>query len=186
MIKMKKITKRIAAIIASAAMISSFGITVSAKTFPDVPTTHWAYATINSVTDEGIFKGMTDGTFHPDDIITHEEFTTAIINYVCAKLGQGTMPVSQDYEQYITDDKTDNRYWNNRWVSWAQPSLNKAVELGIIGTSGTYTDELKEYYEEAVPKRKTTYSSGETEMVYNDEEGEFWHMVTRCRIWQEI
>ena len=130
---MKKIFKRATALVMSAAIISSFSFTAMATTFPDVPTSHWAYNTINSLTEQGIFKGYTDGTFRPDGMITHEEFTTAVVNYVCDKLGQEVEPVGDGYEQYVTDDKSDARYYANHWTAWAQPYLNKAVELGLIG-----------------------------------------------------
>ncbi len=165
---MKKMIKRVAALVMVAAMTSSFGFTASAKTFPDVPTTHWAYDTINKLTDEGIFKGYTDGTFRPDGMITHEEFTTAVINYVCGKLGQEITPVGEDYEQYVTDDKKDSRYWNNHWTAWAQPYLNKAVELGIIGTTGEYTEQIRGYYTKAFSGCADPNYDGRTLLKFGD------------------
>ena len=109
----------------ASAMIPSFGFTASAKAFPEVPTSHWAYNTINVLTEQCIFKGYTDGTLRHDGMITHEEFTTAVVNYVCGKLGQEVEPVGDGYEQYVTDDKSDTRYYANHWTAWAQPYLGQ-------------------------------------------------------------
>ncbi len=170
---MKRTLKKVIALVMSAAIVSSFGFAASAKTFPDVPTTHWAYDTINTLTEQGIFKGYTDGSFRPDGMITHEEFTTAVINYVCDKLGQEVEPVGEDYEQYVTDDKGDERYWSNHWTAWAQPYLNKAVELGIIGTTGEYTEQIRGYYTNAFPKGyapKTYYPDGTSSEAFDPRE----------------
>ncbi len=148
---MKKIIKKIVSIVTAMAMVSSYAYVASAKSFPDVSTSHWAYDTINKLTDSGVFSGYDDGLFRPDNTITHEEFTTAVVTYVCDKLGQTVTPVSSDYVQVTTDDVNDPQFWTNRWATWAQPYLNKAVELGIIGDSN---DTIRKDYDVAMQNKE--------------------------------
>ena len=58
------------------AMILSFFIPnlASAKSFPDVQTTHWAYKGINYLTEKGIINGTPEGYFKPSDNVTREQF----------------------------------------------------------------------------------------------------------------
>ena len=156
---MKKIIKKMASIVTAMAMVSSYAYVASAKSFPDVPTSHWAYDTINKLTDSGVFSGYDDGLFRPDNTITHEEFTTAVVTYVCDKLGQTVTPVGSDYVQVTTDDLNNPQFWTNRWAAWAQPYLNKAVELGIIGDSN---DTIRKDYDVAMTNPEGLNSPGET------------------------
>ncbi|MDO4563260.1 MAG: S-layer homology domain-containing protein [Clostridia bacterium] len=44
--------------------------------FSDVPSTHWAFDTINTMVRKGLLVGYPDGTFRPDNYITRAEFAT--------------------------------------------------------------------------------------------------------------
>ncbi len=48
---------------------------VMAKTFKDVPSTHWAYASISKITDRGYMLGDLSGKFNPDAYI--DKFSSA-------------------------------------------------------------------------------------------------------------
>lgn len=97
--------------------------TITHADYPDLPKDHWAYDTVMALTETGAFTGYEDGTFRPDENITHEEFLSALVRL----LGIPTTPVGDDYVQVSTDDTSDPQYWSNRWVSWAQPYLNAAL-----------------------------------------------------------
>ena len=97
--------------------------------YPDVPKTHWAYDVISEVTELGALSGYEDGTFRPENKITHEEFTKIL----SSMLDNGIIePSLSDYAPYETSDKTDSRYYLKRWSAWAQPYLNSSLKLSLI------------------------------------------------------
>lgn len=55
------------------------------KSYTDLKKTHWAYNSINTVTNAGLFEGYKDGSFHPDSYITRAEFATVLANYLKLK-----------------------------------------------------------------------------------------------------
>ena len=63
-------------------MLSS-GLTAFAKTFPDVPTSNWAYSDIDELSNKEIIKGMTDGTFKPSSTISNAEIVTLVVRAYC-------------------------------------------------------------------------------------------------------
>lgn len=69
--------KRISLLLAAAMLISIFaGIfaTTSKPTFPDVPTSHWAYASVNRASENGWIAGYSNGKFGPADNVTYDQF----------------------------------------------------------------------------------------------------------------
>jgi hypothetical protein len=46
----------------------------TAASFPDVPSSHWAYSSIMLLAERGVISGYTDGTFKPNDLVTRSEF----------------------------------------------------------------------------------------------------------------
>ncbi len=65
-----------------------------ATDFSDVPSTHWASGWINLATGLGIIKGMGDGTFRPDDPVTHAQALTMLLRAMGYEpaLKKGTWP----------------------------------------------------------------------------------------------
>ena len=45
-------------------------------TFPDVPTTYWAFQYVEALAASGITQGMPDGNFHPRDPVTRAQMAT--------------------------------------------------------------------------------------------------------------
>ena len=45
-------------------------------TFPDVPSTHWAYKEVEYIAKQGVINGVGDGTFNPDGLVSFEEYFT--------------------------------------------------------------------------------------------------------------
>lgn len=69
--------KRISLLLAAVMLISIFaGIfaTTSKPTFPDVPTSHWAYASVNRASENGWIAGYSNGKFGPTDNVTYGQF----------------------------------------------------------------------------------------------------------------
>ena len=54
-------------------------------TFPDVPTSHWAYQEIKEVTSKGLLQGFPDGEFKPNQPVTRAEL--AVILYRLERSG---------------------------------------------------------------------------------------------------
>jgi len=66
-----------------------------AKEFSDVPRSHWAYAAINWLTDQGIMQGYPDGTFRPDDPIKRSDMAVIATRF----FGTGTVrPDTPSYD----------------------------------------------------------------------------------------
>ena len=95
--------------------------TVVLHIFTDVPETHWAHDGIMRITALGGFNGYEDGTFKPDNQITHEEFLTVVMSLT-----------------YRGDINTAPERLNSvNWADWAKPALNAAVDAGIIMAEDT-------------------------------------------------
>lgn len=93
---------------------------IKANKFTDVTTAHWANANIEKIANLGYFSGYEDGTFRPDNQITHEEFIKVIVDFGL--------------------DGTENAPANSasaNWAEWAQPYLNAALNAGIVTADDT-------------------------------------------------
>ena len=60
--------------------------------FPDVSAEHWASGYINIAAKNGIIKGHDDGTFAPDDRVTHAQALTMIIRVTGLEVPDGEWP----------------------------------------------------------------------------------------------
>ncbi len=113
-----------------AAITATAAVTAQAAQFTDIGPDHWAYNSVTKMAERGVFSGYEDGTFRPGQAMTHEEFVKTIVEYVAPN---SVTPKGADYRQVVTDDPTNPQYWTNHWSAWAQPYLDKALELGLIG-----------------------------------------------------
>lgn len=50
-----------------------------AKSYPDLPSTHWAYKQVQALTDEEVLVGYPDGNFKPDETATRAEFAAMVV-----------------------------------------------------------------------------------------------------------
>jgi len=73
---MKKnlITRMLALAMAAVLAVAVIPAAAADKTFPDVPSGHWAAKEIQYAVDHGIVSGYTDGTFGPADSVTTAQF----------------------------------------------------------------------------------------------------------------
>ncbi len=125
---MKRIKKILSFAIAT--ITTATAITAQAAQFTDLSPEHWAYDSVTKMAERGVFHGYEDGTFRPGQAMTHEEFVKTIVEYVAP---YSVTPKGADYQQIVTDDPSNPQYWTNHWAAWAQPYLDKALELGLIG-----------------------------------------------------
>lgn len=117
--------KKILAVVLSVAALAS-ATSALAATYSDVPENAWYSGYVNKISDLKGFAGYEDGTFRPDNQITQEEFVKTVV-----ALTVGEQPEA-------TGENTEpKRSWKNCWDSWAQPYLNKAMEMGLITEEDT-------------------------------------------------
>ena len=50
-----------------------------AKSFSDVPSTHWSYKFVDELSNKGIINGYEDGSFKPDGNVTKAEFIKLVM-----------------------------------------------------------------------------------------------------------
>jgi molybdate transport system substrate-binding protein len=93
-------------------MVFSLASTALAKTFSDVPASHWAYAVINDLSDNKILNGYTDGTFKPAATMSNAEFTALITRAYCTLNGlelPGAGTVDQKWYEPAFDEAAANK-----------------------------------------------------------------------------
>ena len=83
--------------------------------FADLEASHWAYNSVQELVKKGIVKGYEDGSFHPDDSITREEFVKVIVEAFSMQPETGELP--------FRDVRKDD---------WSYPYLCTAVKNGLI------------------------------------------------------
>lgn len=88
-----------------------------AKSYSDLPTTHWAYKQIQTLTDEEVLVGYPDGNFKPDESATRAEFTTMVIK----ALHQDKAPLKQTFE-----------FKDVPYKYWAFNTIQRAINLDLI------------------------------------------------------
>ncbi len=79
------------------------------KQFSDVPSTHWAYASISKAAKQGLVNGNPDGTFGPDEHVTRAQFVTMLWNL--------TGKPETDAKTAFTD--VPSNYWGAKQIAWA-------------------------------------------------------------------
>lgn len=83
-------------------------------TFTDVPSSHWAYDSISQMVQRGVINGYTDGTFHPDRIVTRSELAKIMV------LAAGINPRSTSNSSFSDIVPSD---WFSAYVEAAKPYL---------------------------------------------------------------
>ncbi len=93
----------------------------SAVAFPDVPSSYWAYAYIETLAGRGIVNGFPDGTFRPNVPVTRAQFVKMLVLTLGLNPGSG--------HTSFTDVASS---------AWFAPYVAAAVQAGIVkGTSPT-------------------------------------------------
>ncbi|MCP1186537.1 S-layer homology domain-containing protein [Paenibacillus sp. 1781tsa1] len=117
---MKKVTQLI---LSGALVIGIFPFTgntsqAAVVSFKDVPTTHWAKASIDAAVEKGYFKGYSDGTFKPGATVTRAEFAALL-----ARVAKGATETEQ---ANVFKDLTGH---------WSEVEVNRAVSFGFLKSS---------------------------------------------------
>ena len=111
--------------------------------FPDVPSTHWAYKVIMRGVELGLFKGRNDGTFGTNDNIKRCDVAVILWN-------MASKPAAGSGAKSFDDVKSSAYYY--RAVSWASSvGVVSGYSDGTFGPSDDVTREqlaamLRSYY----------------------------------------
>lgn len=95
--------KRFLSIIIAMTFLAGIPVIGMAKTFTDLPSTHWAYTEIMAMEEAGIVDGFPDGRFRPDQQITRAEFTKLLaVTFDLSGTGNYYADVPEDawYREY--------------------------------------------------------------------------------------
>lgn len=117
-----KTPKKLTALVLAGALLGSSiaAAPASAKTFSDVPPSHWAYYVIDKVSDKATMIGTGDGVFSPSSNLTRAEYAAILANLAPNK-DNGSI------EATYTDVAPD---------AWYAGAVKWAVSNGIIDVEG--------------------------------------------------
>lgn len=97
--------KKIISLTLSVIMLMSLCVCVSAASFSDISSDHWAYQNVKTLVDEGTINGYSDGTFKPNKSVTRAEFVKMI--------GKWTKKSEVEYKD-ITKE-----HWAYDYIMWS-------------------------------------------------------------------
>ena len=131
--------------------------------FWDLPKSHWAYASVNSMADKGIISGYEDGSFAPSASITRAEFATMAVKAFGLSSGSSSFDDVASgawYERYVGAAYTagiisgyDGRFRPQDNISRQDAALIIYRALGLEKAGGVaFADSvsISEYAREAV------------------------------------
>ncbi len=87
-----------------------------AQKFPDVPPTHWAFYSIESLASKGIIAGYPDGLFRPEAHISRSQIAKLVVS-------SKALSLNTTFKGYFTDVPQDH---------WAWQYIETAYEQGLI------------------------------------------------------
>lgn len=108
--------KKIFSLLLSVALLCGFCIPASAaeyRTFPDVPSNHWAAYYIERANELGIMKGYSDGRFYPENTLTRAEMALILYNMSPEFRNNEVTPL---VPWQVRD--VDNNAWYAKAVGW--------------------------------------------------------------------
>ncbi len=93
--------------------------------FTDMDSNHWAYETVNFMTEKGILSGFTDGSFRPDDYISREQFATILSKTV--EYANIELPINTENSWTFNDCvDVDNSRWSYKYIQKAFNVMGKS------------------------------------------------------------
>jgi hypothetical protein len=104
----------------SALVIGLFATSAMAKSYPDVPKTHWAYKQITALTAENVLVGYPDGKFKPAETATRAEFAAMVIK----ALHQDKAPLRKTFE-----------FKDVPYKHWAFNVVQRAINLDLLANN---------------------------------------------------
>jgi hypothetical protein len=115
-------------------------------TFPDVPTTHWAYDHVEYAAANSIVEGYEDGSYQPDLDVTRGQMAVFIARGIADPTGEEGLadyqpPVSPSYPDVPAD------YWSYTHVEYlAEAEVVQGYADGMYRPTATVTRDQMAVY----------------------------------------
>lgn len=119
---MKSIKKLASAMIILTLSATAVAFPVEAKTFSDVPQSHWAYSVIDEASDDGIMNGKAAGVFAPNATLTRVEYATMLYN----------LAPESDVMKLVHGSTADNGLYDVDGNAWYADTVSWAVARGVF------------------------------------------------------
>lgn len=113
-------------------------IIVSADTFKDVPSTHWAYNSVNSISAKGIIVGDLSGNFNPDSYIDKFETSKILAKVAGYKYNNLTESDKLYYERIYQNNKAFIDQYHKSFTKWNSTADR---EIAFLLEKQIYTSE---------------------------------------------
>lgn len=123
---MKSIKKLASAMIILTLSATAVAFPAEAKTFADVPQSHWAYSVIDEASDDGIMNGKAAGVFAPNATLTRAEYATMLYN----------LAPESDVMKLVHGSTADNGLYDVDGNAWYADTVSWAVARGVFKNSG--------------------------------------------------
>ena len=119
---MKSIKKLASAIIILTLSATAVAFPAEAKTFSDVPQSHWAYSVIDEASDDGIMNGKAAGVFALNATLTRAEYATMLYN----------LAPESDVMKLVHGSTADNGLYDVDGNAWYADTVSWAVARGVF------------------------------------------------------
>lgn len=119
---MKSIKKLASAMIILTLSATAIAFPAEAKTFSDVPQSHWAYSVIDEASDDGIMNGKAAGVFAPNATLTRAEYATMLYN----------LAPESDVMKLVHGSTADNGLYDVDGNAWYADTVSWAVARGVF------------------------------------------------------
>lgn len=119
---MKSIKKLASAMIILTLSSTAVAFPAEAKTFSDVPQSHWAYSVIDEASDDGIMNGKAAGVFAPNATLTRAEYATMLYN----------LAPESDVMKLVHGSTADNGLYDVDGNAWYADTVSWAVARGVF------------------------------------------------------
>ena len=119
---MKSIKKLASAMIILTLSATAVAFPAEAKTFSDVPQSHWAYSVIDEASDDGIMNGKAAGVFAPNATLTRAEYATMLYN----------LAPENDVMKLVHGSTADNGLYDVDGNAWYADTVSWAVARGVF------------------------------------------------------
>lgn len=119
---MKSIKKMASAMIILTLSATAVAFPAEAKTFSDVPQSHWAYSVIDEASDDGIMNGKAAGVFAPNATLTRAEYATMLYN----------LAPESDVMKLVHGSTADNGLYDVDGNAWYADTVSWAVARGVF------------------------------------------------------
>lgn len=123
---MKSIKKLASAMIILTLSTTAVAFPAEAKTFSDVPQSHWAYSVIDEASDDGIMSGKAAGVFAPNATLTRAEYATMLYN----------LAPESDVMKLVHGSTADNGLYDVDGNAWYADTVSWAVARGVFKNNG--------------------------------------------------